>query len=289
MNAVESYITVKPDIEVLRNHLQEQYAGIFDADMIQRHIDEYIGLSNAHAFASFLIDRGHVGQRMLDIGSGYGSIVLTARQAGINALGIEMATFEIDFARARLHSDLPSDEPELVYRQGDALDLPFAEGSFDLVTILNVIEHVPDYRLALAEAIRVLKPDGHLYIICPNYAAFRREAHYLVPWLPLLPRSLASTYLKCLGRDPAFFEQHIHYCSYWGVLRTLRGLQLDIEYPYDSCLSDFDVIRRPYVRRLMKVLQRARLLGVVRIFLWVHFLNPLRPDINICAIKRRNA
>ena len=73
-----------------------------------------------------------------------------------------------------------------------------------------------------AEAIRVLKPGGLLYVVCPNYAALRREAHYHVLWLPLMPRRIASRYLRWRGRNPAFFEQHIYYRTNTGVTAFLR-------------------------------------------------------------------
>ena len=50
----------------------------------------------------------------------------------------------------------------------DALALPFAEGAFDAVIMSEVLEHIPDYRAALAEATRVLRPDGLLCVSVPR-------------------------------------------------------------------------------------------------------------------------
>ena len=51
--------------------------------------------------------------------------------------------------------------------------LPFADSSFDLVTLLAVIEHVTDPRFVVAEIARVLRPNGRLVLTTPKQAAER--------------------------------------------------------------------------------------------------------------------
>ena len=58
--------------------------------------------------------------------------------------------------------------PGLDLRVGDARDLQFDAGSFDLVYSYHVLEHVPDYERALAEMRRVLSKGGHFCIGTPN-------------------------------------------------------------------------------------------------------------------------
>ena len=53
--------------------------------------------------------------------------------------------------------------------QADATRLPFADDSFGLVCALDVLEHIPDDRAALAEIRRVLRPDGHLLLSAPAH------------------------------------------------------------------------------------------------------------------------
>ncbi len=55
-------------------------------------------------------------------------------------------------------------------RFGDVTRLPFANGSFDAVLSLDVLEHVPDYQAALREFARVLRPGGELVLSVPFYA-----------------------------------------------------------------------------------------------------------------------
>jgi SAM-dependent methyltransferase len=51
---------------------------------------------------------------------------------------------------------------------GDATRLDFEDGSFDAITMFDVLEHIPDHQRASAEARRVVKPGGHLLVSVPN-------------------------------------------------------------------------------------------------------------------------
>lgn len=59
-------------------------------------------------------------------------------------------------------------QPRVRFVEGDATRLPFADASFDAVTMFDVIEHVPDDAAAIAEALRVLRPGGYLLLSTPN-------------------------------------------------------------------------------------------------------------------------
>jgi MPBQ/MSBQ methyltransferase len=271
----------------LRQHLIRQYSGIFDDQVIEQHIAEYVNTESAEDLARFLVEEDHVGKNLLDIGAGYGTNVLAARQAGINAMGLELAEFEVEFARDRLRNVRPADTPEAVYLQGDAMALPLTDASMDVVTIMNVLEHVPDYRRVLSEASRVLKPGGKLYVVCPNYAAFRKEAHYHVPWFPLMPRWLASRYLKAMGRNSGFFENCIFYCTNWGVLWSLRGLSfklaslelVKIDHPY--------LIRSQKTKKILAALRSLHLLWLLKIIVALGFFSPLKQSVSLAAQKAR--
>jgi GT2 family glycosyltransferase len=52
--------------------------------------------------------------------------------------------------------------------QADATALPFADESFDAVTMFDVLEHIPDDAAAVAEALRVLRPRGYVLVTSPN-------------------------------------------------------------------------------------------------------------------------
>lgn len=67
------------------------------------------------------------------------------------------------------YADAPCNQKErMEFVCGDATALPFADASFDAVTMFDLIEHVPDDQQAIAEALRVLKPGGFLLLSTPN-------------------------------------------------------------------------------------------------------------------------
>ncbi len=212
----------------LRSYLSVRYAGVFDNESLENHIRDYVGFGFADQVAPLLANQIRLGGNVLDIGAGFGSFVLAARRLGLDAVGIEIAEFEVEYARRRLRREKPSDDPQSVYLLGDGLALPFETNTFDAVTLWNILEHVEDEKRLLSEARRVLKPGGIIYIICPNYASLRREAHYQVFWPPLLPRRIASCYLKFFGKNPKFFENSIFYRTNLGVLRTLSHLGMEV-------------------------------------------------------------
>ncbi len=56
--------------------------------------------------------------------------------------------------------------------------LAYPDGSFDLVVLAEVLEHLPDHRTVVAEAARVLAPGGHLLLSTPNLARLHSRLHF---------------------------------------------------------------------------------------------------------------
>jgi SAM-dependent methyltransferase len=54
-------------------------------------------------------------------------------------------------------------------KEGDALDLPFADGEFDRVVASEVLEHIPDDTRAINELVRVLRPGGTMAVTVPRW------------------------------------------------------------------------------------------------------------------------
>lgn len=97
--------------------------------------------------------------RLLDVGCSIGLFLDLARGRGWNGTGIEFGERALRHARDELGLevlDVPIDEAG------------FDESSFDVVTILSVLEHTTDPRALVREIARVLRPGGALYVITPN-------------------------------------------------------------------------------------------------------------------------
>jgi SAM-dependent methyltransferase len=158
---------------------------------------------------------------VLDDGSGLGSFVVACRKRGFRAFGVEPDRIgqsgrisSIQIARRRLESQ--------VFAVGIGERLPFADRSFDLVTMNQVMEHVSDQAAVLREALRVLKDGGAIYVATPNYLRFY-EPHYKIKWFPLLPKSLGRWYLRLRGRDPVLLDQ-LTYTTNARLRSLFRGL-----------------------------------------------------------------
>jgi SAM-dependent methyltransferase len=101
------------------------------------------------------------GKDVLDAacGVGYGTAYLAQRAR--RAVGIDLSTDAIRYARRRYAA------PNVRYEVGDVLALPFANGSFDVVCSFETIEHLREPERFVAEAARVLRPSGALVASTP--------------------------------------------------------------------------------------------------------------------------
>jgi len=95
--------------------------------------------------------------RVLDVCCGTGDLALAAAEAGGRVTGIDFSAPMLERAR-RKSSDVD-------WVEGDALALPFADDSFDAVTIGFGLRNLPDVERGLAELGRVLRPEGRLAIL----------------------------------------------------------------------------------------------------------------------------
>src|SRR3546814_12609193 len=90
---------------------------------------------------------------------------ITARAAGLDAFGVEIADFEVDFARQRLARVRPGDDPQDVFRLGDATKLDLPPASLDAVAFWNVLAHIESCDAMLEAAWRFLRPGGLAFVI----------------------------------------------------------------------------------------------------------------------------
>jgi SAM-dependent methyltransferase len=104
-------------------------------------------------------DIGKLRPRILDVGCGTGANLQMLSRFGA-AEGVDVSTEALDFCRARGLAQV---------KQGAAESLPFADASFDLVTGLDVVEHLDDDIAGLSEMHRVLRPNGRAVLFVPAF------------------------------------------------------------------------------------------------------------------------
>ncbi len=131
--------------------------------------------------------------RILEDGCGVGSYLKRFSETASRAVGIE-----IEFDRGKFAKSVcPDGNTDVVNSCGEYL--PFQSEYFDLILSHEVIEHVNDDRLCVAEMVRVLKPGGRIILFCPNrgypfetHGIYWKGKYYFgnKPFVNYLPRAL---------------------------------------------------------------------------------------------------
>lgn len=97
--------------------------------------------------------------KLLDVGCAAGYFLSEAHNRGWQPVGLDVSTFAVEYTRSRFGFDV---------RAGSLLDQDFAPESFDLITLWDVIEHVPDPKEYVKVIARLLKPDGVFALATPD-------------------------------------------------------------------------------------------------------------------------
>jgi SAM-dependent methyltransferase len=113
------------------------------------------------------------GERVLDLGCGAGRHAFELMRRGATVVALDRGRDGLDAVRAtcgamRDAGELPSPDVGGPV-QGDALTLPFPDGSFDRIVAAEVLEHIPADEAALAELVRVLRPGGRMAVTVPAW------------------------------------------------------------------------------------------------------------------------
>ncbi|MBN2108247.1 MAG: class I SAM-dependent methyltransferase [Deltaproteobacteria bacterium] len=197
-------------------------------------------------------------QRLLDIGCGNGALLKRALQAGFECQGIEISTPLAD--QARQQTGCPVHTCFLA-------DANLPKGSFDAVTMYDVIEHLQSPRTDLARACALLRPGGVLFLFTPNENALPRK---IAKACYRLTAHAVSRPLKVL-----YYAQHLSYFTRASLSRLLLDSGFDI---MGIHMQSYD---RSRLR--LSLLQQAALYMLQPVLL---FCPPVRGKIALWARKR---
>jgi ArsR family transcriptional regulator len=113
---------------------------------------------------------------LLDIGTGTGRMLVLYGPSVARAVGVDVSRDMLAIARANLET---TGLRHCQVRHADMYRLPFADASFDAVTVHQVLHYADRPRAAIAEAARVLKPGGRIVIadFAPHAVESLREEH----------------------------------------------------------------------------------------------------------------
>lgn len=146
------------------------------------------------------------GMRVLDIGCGIGGPARTlATEFGCQVTGLDLT--EAYIQAAQLLTKGVGLSGQVTFRQGDALDMPFADASFDVVWTQHITMNIADKQTLFQQIHRVLKPGGilasHEVLAGPN-----QPPHYPVVWANDATISFLATpqTLKNIVQQSGFIE-----------------------------------------------------------------------------------
>jgi SAM-dependent methyltransferase len=203
------------------------------------------------------------GDRVLDLGCGAGRHAFEMFRRGADVVafdqdGDELAAVLDTFGAMREAGEVPAGA-EADIKQGDALALPFADGEFDRVVAAEVLEHIPEDTLAMAELFRVVRPGGTVAVTVPRWLPERvcwalsdayhqvEGGHVRIYTRRRLVRRLTAAGLLYDG------HHHVHglHSPYWW-LKCAVGVDRDehvLVRAYHRLLV-WDIMRRPRTTRL---------------------------------------
>ncbi|MDR2256928.1 MAG: demethylmenaquinone methyltransferase [Arthrobacter sp.] len=128
------------------------------------------------------------GQRVLDLAAGTGTSSEPYADAGVDVVACDFSEGMLEVGRRR--------RPDINFVQGDAMNLPFEDNSFDAATISFGLRNVQDPDKALREMYRVVKPGGRIVVAefsDPTFAPFRYVyKEYLMKALPWVATKVSS-------------------------------------------------------------------------------------------------
>jgi 2-polyprenyl-6-hydroxyphenyl methylase/3-demethylubiquinone-9 3-methyltransferase len=204
--------------------------------------------------------RDRTSLKVLDVGCGPGVQVCRWAREGHEVAGLDVSSAFIDAATERVSKQgLKAD-----LRVGTATALPFADESFDVCLLPELLEHVEDWQTCVAEAVRVLRKGGVLYLcttnaLCPIQDEFKLP---LYSWYPARLKKHFEQLARTTRPELVEYATYpaVHWFTYSGLQQVLHGYGM-------RCLNRFDMMQpSSAVRRLVKAVASVppfRFLGQV--------------------------
>jgi len=244
----------------------------------------------------YLVNRYDLqGKRILDLGCGTGELAVRMNLLGFETVGLDVNERTLDLAKILA---VENGLPETVFVKANSGLLPFAENSFDIITMFSVLEHVDDQTLInqlLPELKRICR--GVVYILVPNKLK-PSDDHTSLKLVCWMPKRLAEVYIKVRGPKYRYF---LSASGAWDVsYRTFSRISSLL---LSDFLLDFPSVEvmyppldnAPMITRIgknMRIGERKIFIGIpIPWKLMVRMGHPKEafyPYLNLIAIPRKN-
>jgi 2-polyprenyl-3-methyl-5-hydroxy-6-metoxy-1,4-benzoquinol methylase len=201
------------------------------------------------------------GKKILDIGCSVGAFLHVAKEEGFDASGLELGKASADYAEKKQHTKVANKS---------IFDYEVPDNSYDIVSMLEVIEHLEHPKQAMDIINKLLKPGGLVFLTTPNFTSLYQRLHGQKWWV-----------INCEDEHIMFFDYHsmnnllvasgfeleflqIRGIDITGILRNYKKSNITGEEQDDS-ESYYEA--RDGKERVKAILSNLYLDDVVRVFL----------------------
>jgi len=120
-----------------------------------------------------------LGHRLLDVGCGAGYLLKVAEDIGLITYGLDCSITALRYSQKLVSKSLVA--------VGDAEQLPYKDGSFNIVSFIGTLEHFPNPYEAIKEAKRIARPNGKMLLLVPNskyilHLIGYKTSHQVLDW-----------------------------------------------------------------------------------------------------------
>lgn len=206
------------------------------------------------------------GDKILDLGCGFGRHAFEAARRGASVVALDAGRDEVEgvaatFAAMVEAGELSPENLHVAAVQGDALAIPFPDGTFDRVICSEVLEHIPDDIGAMRELARVLRPGGTMAITVPRFGPelinwALSDAYHNVPGghIRIFRKSQIKKRLTSVGMNvTSHHYAHGLHSPYWW-LKCLVGTKNDQNWfvrQYHKLLV-WDIVKGPRTTHILE-------------------------------------
>jgi len=179
---------IKTYINLLCVKTPEELNAILCSDELS--YGQYDQKDEAQGERSKLLSHLIEGQKVLQIGCGNGDLTLEIARLGFDVVGVDISKTRVQQAIELAKKENLDAKAQFMVM--DATSLEFPDNSFDTVLIVEVLEHVRDFRKLLEEAVRVVRNGGRIIVSVPNGLLVPSPGHLRVFFKDTLTTELSQ-------------------------------------------------------------------------------------------------
>lgn len=214
--------------------------------------------------------------KIFDAGCGFGYFVSYCLANGYDCFGYEINPVLAKIATELLATNKQGSERiKLV----NSKTLPYKNKSFDLINFQFVLDYVSDIPCLLRESKRILKDDGQIFIIVPNYQCLYSPVYALL-FIPWLPKILNRVYFRLMGRPNTIFLDSLTFTTPKYLERIFKDIglkfkNLGLRYWEDLITKKSMSGRSNLLNIIVRYSRIFKLTWVLRIFAQIGFYTPM--------------